>query len=56
MKRGIFATCYANLKAPMQSEELKKVYQDYYQGDYFVRVYQDGLPESNHVELSLIHI
>lgn len=49
MKRGIFATCYANLKAPMQSEELKKVYQDYYQGEYFVRVYQDGLPESNHV-------
>ncbi len=49
MKRGIFATCYANLKQPASQAELVKLYQDFYQDEYFVRVYESGLPETNHV-------
>ncbi|MCH5188706.1 MAG: N-acetyl-gamma-glutamyl-phosphate reductase [Oscillospiraceae bacterium] len=50
MKRGIFATCYANLKTDKSQEELVQLYKDFYEGEYFVRVYDSGeLPESNHV-------
>ncbi len=49
MKRGIFATEYANLKAPMTKEELIAVYKEFYKDEPFVRVYETGLPESNHV-------
>ena len=50
MKRGIFATCYANLKTDKSQEELVQLYKDFYEGEYFVRVYNSGeLPESNHV-------
>ncbi len=50
MKRGIFATCYANLKADKTAEELVELYKDFYKDEYFVRVYESGtLPESNHV-------
>jgi len=49
MKRGIFATIYANLKGKHTKEELIDLYQKFYKDEYFVRVYADGLPESNHV-------
>ncbi len=50
MKRGIFATCYANLKAFKPQDELVELYKEFYKGEYFVRVYDSGkLPESNHV-------
>lgn len=49
MKRGIFATMYANLKELKSKEELVALYQDFYKDEPFVRVYQEGLPESNHV-------
>lgn len=49
MKRGIFATMYANLKTKKTKEELITLYKDYYAGEHFVRIYEDGLPESNHV-------
>lgn len=50
MKRGIFATCYANLTADKSQEELVELYKEFYKGEYFVRVYESGtLPESNHV-------
>ncbi len=50
MKRGIFATCYANLKEYHSAAELLELYRDFYRGEYFVRVYDEGeLPESNHV-------
>ncbi len=50
MKRGIFATCYANLKTDKSQEELIELYREFYKGEYFVRVYDSGsLPESNHV-------
>ncbi|MBQ4087865.1 MAG: N-acetyl-gamma-glutamyl-phosphate reductase [Clostridia bacterium] len=49
MKRGIFATEYANLKQPMEAEELIAIYKEFYKDEHFVRVYEKGLPESNHV-------
>ncbi|MGN1059164.1 MAG: N-acetyl-gamma-glutamyl-phosphate reductase [Clostridia bacterium] len=49
MKRGIFATMYANLKAPATREALLALYHDFYDGEPFIRLYDEGLPESNHV-------
>lgn len=49
MKRGILATCYANLQKDVSREELVRLYQSFYKDEYFVRVYGQGLPETNHV-------
>lgn len=50
MKRGIFATCYANLKEFKTDEELVEVYKKFYDGERFVRIYDAGtLPEVKHV-------
>ncbi len=49
MKRGIYATIYANLKAPKSREELLELYHKFYDKESFVRLYDEGLPESNHV-------
>lgn len=50
MKRGIFATCYANLKELKTDEELVEVYKKFYDGERFVRIYDAGtLPEVKHV-------
>lgn len=48
-KRGILSTMYANLKKDVDTQELIKLYKKYYDGEYFVRVYESGLPETNHV-------
>ena len=49
-KRGILATIYADLKKTMSTAELLAVYREFYQGEYFVRIYDEGsLPETNHV-------
>lgn len=48
-KRGILSTMYANLKTDISEAEIRRLYQEYYQDEYFVRVYQSGLPETNHV-------
>lgn len=49
-KRGILATIYANLKKPMETEEVIKVYKEFYKNEKFIRVYESGnLPETNHV-------
>ncbi len=49
MKRGIFATCYANLKEYKSAEELTAVYKEFYKDEQFVRVYEGTLPESHYV-------
>lgn len=49
MKRGIFATIYANLKAPKTKAELMQLYHSFYDNEAFIRLYDEGLPESNHV-------
>ena len=50
MKRGIFATSYANLISDADTEDIVSLYKKFYEGEKFVRVYDAGsLPESNHV-------
>ncbi len=50
MKRGILATCYANLTQPQTTESLVELYQAFYQDEPFVRVYPAGsLPEVKHI-------
>lgn len=50
MKRGIFATCYINLKEKKTTEELVALYKDFYKDEQFITVYDAGsLPEVKHV-------
>ena len=49
MKRGIYATIYAELTEMKSKEELLSLYHEFYKDEPFVRVYDEGLPESNHV-------
>jgi len=49
MKRGIYATIYANLKAPKSKEELMALYHKFYDGEPFIRLHDQGVPESNFV-------
>lgn len=61
MKRGILATCYANLNGKHTQDELVALYQDFYKDEKFVKVYPSGrLPEvkdiagSNYVGIGLV--
>jgi len=50
MKRGILATCYANLKSSISVDDVHKIYAEFYKNEYFVRVYDVGmLPEVKNV-------
>jgi N-acetyl-gamma-glutamyl-phosphate reductase len=49
VSRGIFASCYAELKEEITTTELKKIYQDFYQDSFFVRLV-DGSPDINWVK------
>ncbi len=50
MKRGILATCYANLTEAHSTGELLDLYRDFYKGEPFVRIYEEGtLPEVKHI-------
>lgn len=50
MKRGILATCYADLKDAQSVEALVEVYKKFYQKEKFVRIYAAGeLPEIKHI-------
>lgn len=49
-KRGIFATIYVNLNKKCTTEELVKLYKEFYKDEYFIRVKEAGkLPETKHV-------
>lgn len=51
MNRGILATSYAALKKKVSYEEVKAVYDKYYEEEYFVRVLdRDVFPETRWVE------
>ncbi|MFP4170060.1 MAG: N-acetyl-gamma-glutamyl-phosphate reductase [Methanomassiliicoccales archaeon] len=41
--RGILCTCYAGLTGEMSHEEVYEVYQDFYEGERFIRL--NGLPQ-----------
>ncbi len=49
-KRGILATIYINLNKPCTTEEIAKLYEDFYKDEFFVRTLPAGeLPETKHV-------
>lgn len=51
MNRGILITAYAVLNKEISQQELKSIYHKYYDGEYFVRVLEDGsAPETRWVE------
>lgn len=51
MNRGILVTAYANLKQPVTYEQVKAVYDKYYQKEKFVRVLgKDVVPETRYVQ------
>ena len=51
MNRGILVTAYASLTREVTTEEIKAIYDKYYQNEYFVRVLEPGMaPETRWVE------
>lgn len=51
MNRGILVTAYAKLCQQVSAEEVKAVYDKYYQNEYFVRVMETGMaPQTRWVE------
>lgn len=51
MNRGILITAYAKYKEGTTKEEIRKVYQEAYKDEYFVRFLEDGIcPETKWVE------
>jgi N-acetyl-gamma-glutamyl-phosphate reductase len=46
MTRGILATCYAPLAAPLSPAEALALYEDAYRDEPFVRVLDDELPQT----------
>lgn len=49
VSRGIFASCYLETTVNMTNEDLKNLYQHFYEGSFFVRVV-DGSPDINWVK------
>ena len=49
VSRGIFASCYAELKEEISTAELKQIYEDFYQESFFVRIV-DISPDINWVK------
>lgn len=49
MNRGILATIYAKSKGPVSESRLARLYKDFYEGKYFVRVLPDKLPSTRYV-------
>ena len=47
--RGIFASCYVELKNELTHKEVEQVYQDFYHDDFFVRLVESS-PDINHVK------
>ena len=51
LKRGIFATIYANLNTKTETEDLIQLYRDFYKDEHFVRIHDAGtLPELKYVQ------
>lgn len=50
VNRGIIATCYSNLKSKLTTSELIGIIQDFYKGERFIKVMDEGeLPQLNYV-------
>ncbi len=50
MERGILSTIYLKLAKKINTKEALEIYKDFYKGEYFVRVLEDGqLPDTKNV-------
>ena len=49
VSRGIFASCYLETTVELTNEDIKNLYEHYYQGSYFIRLV-DGSPDINWVK------
>ena len=50
MERGILSTIYLKLAKKINTKEALEMYEDFYKGEYFVRVLEDGiLPDTKNV-------
>jgi len=50
MERGILSTIYLRLKKNITTKEAVKLYKDFYKGEYFIRVMDEGvLPDTKNV-------
>lgn len=49
VSRGIFASCYAELKDEISTAELKEIYQNFYAENFFVRIVENS-PDINWVK------
>ena len=58
MNRGILTTIYANLTDTYSYDDIKKVYETYYENEYFIKILKkEKLPETKWVKGSnFIHI
>lgn len=46
MSRGILAACHVRLSRPVEGDEARGIYREAYEHEPFVRVLEDGLPET----------
>ncbi|MGQ0810964.1 MAG: N-acetyl-gamma-glutamyl-phosphate reductase [Nitrospiraceae bacterium] len=49
MNRGILSTAYCRLNQLMGSTELIMLYRDFYQGERFIRIHEEVMPNPRHV-------
>src|SRR4030095_10459166 len=49
VSRGIFASCYMETKGNVTNEDLKNIYDSFYEGSFFVRIIE-GSPDINWVK------
>jgi N-acetyl-gamma-glutamyl-phosphate reductase len=49
VSRGIFASCYTELKDEISTADLKQIYQDFYDDNFFVRIVENS-PDINWVK------
>lgn len=50
MSRGILSTVYARPHHGVRSQEIRKVFEEFYDQEFFIRIFQDGsVPDTRHV-------
>ncbi|MCC6139040.1 MAG: N-acetyl-gamma-glutamyl-phosphate reductase [Nitrospira sp.] len=50
MNRGILSTAYCKLKTEMALPELRALYREFYQGERFIRLYEDIAPNPRYIK------
>lgn len=50
MNRGILSTAYCKLKTDIKLPELRALYQEFYKGERFIRLYEDIVPNPRYIK------